>query len=397
MSSASTAPRSEDGIVTTAIPVTADRRLRATLIGGIAVLLWATLALLTTAAQPVPPFQLVALTFGLAFLLGLAKWTLARAGGGAPILSHLRQPAAVWALGVGGLFGYHFFYFTALGNAPAVDASLIAYLWPLLIVLFSALLPGESLRWWHVAGGVAGLARRRPPRPHNAGGGVAFRAEFAFGYLAALAAPSPGPPTRCVAAASAQVPTDAVGGFCGVTALLGLLCHLLFEETALARCRRLAGGSRARPRPGRRGVLLWDYGVKRGDIKALGAFAYATPLLSTAAADRLRPSGGELDAGRLVRAHRRRSRACRQRYVAPALAADGLPARRRHLEAAVLEGRRHNAADEGPVTEAAGGLPAAGRARPPAGRSPTAMSVPSRCVAVRRPSGDSVSVSAAPA
>ena len=42
-------------------------------------------------------------------------------------------------------------------RAPAVEASLIAYLWPLLLVVFSALLPGERLRWWHLAGGVAGL------------------------------------------------------------------------------------------------------------------------------------------------------------------------------------------------------------------------------------------------
>src|SRR3546814_15002276 len=58
----------------------------------------------------------------------------------------------------GGLFGYHVFYFLALRNAPAVEASLIAYLWPLLIVVFSALLPGERLRWFHVAGCALGLA-----------------------------------------------------------------------------------------------------------------------------------------------------------------------------------------------------------------------------------------------
>ena len=61
-------------------------------------------------------------------------------------------------IGIAGLFGYHFFYFTALRNAPAVEASLIAYLWPLFIVLGSALMPGERLRWNHVAGALLGLA-----------------------------------------------------------------------------------------------------------------------------------------------------------------------------------------------------------------------------------------------
>ncbi len=131
---------------------------------------------LTTAAQPVPPFQLMALTFGVAFLLAMGKWIVARLGGGPPVLSHLRQPAKVWALGVAGLFGYHFFYFTALGHAPPADASLIAFLWPLLIVLLSALLPGERLRWWHLAGGLAGLVGAG--LLVTRGGGMALRPEF---------------------------------------------------------------------------------------------------------------------------------------------------------------------------------------------------------------------------
>ena len=35
-------------------------------------------------------------------------------------------PGQVWLVGIAGLFGYHFLYFTALRNAPAVEAGLIA-------------------------------------------------------------------------------------------------------------------------------------------------------------------------------------------------------------------------------------------------------------------------------
>ncbi len=259
----------------------AGRRLRATLVGGIAVLLWATLALLTTATQPVPPFQLVALTFGIAFGLALVRWTLARANGGAPMLSHLRQSGAVWALGVGGLFGYHVFYFTALANAPALDASLIAYLWPLLIVLFSALLPGERLRWWHVAGGVAGLVGAGLLVAQNAGDGVAVRTEFAVGYLAALACALTWSAYSVLSRRFGQVPSDAVGGFCGATAVLGLVAHLLFEETQWPDVGGWLAVFGLGLGPVGAAFFVWDYGVKRGDIKALGAFAYAAPLLST--------------------------------------------------------------------------------------------------------------------
>ncbi|MEE8271717.1 MAG: EamA family transporter, partial [Alphaproteobacteria bacterium] len=126
---------------------------RATLVGGSAVLMWATLALLATLTGGVPPFQLVGMAFAVAFAIGLV-WPAAR---GRSPLAALRQRPAVWALGIGGLFGFHFFFFLALRLAPPVEANLINYTWPLLIVLFSALLPGERLRWWHIAGVLMGL------------------------------------------------------------------------------------------------------------------------------------------------------------------------------------------------------------------------------------------------
>ena len=257
----------------------AANRLRATAIGAIAILLWATLALLTTAAQPVPPFQLMALTFGIAFLLAMGRWSIARWRGGPPVFSHLRQPGRVWALGVAGLFGYHFFYFTALGIAPPADASLIAFLWPLLIVLLSALLPGERLRWWHLAGGVAGLVGAG--LLVTRGGGMALRPEFMSGYLAALACAFTWSTYSVLNRRLGEVPSDAVGGFCGVTALLGLISHLLFEQTQWPEASGWLAVIALGIGPVGAAFFVWDYGVKHGDIKALGALAYAAPLLST--------------------------------------------------------------------------------------------------------------------
>lgn len=245
-----------------------------TAIGAIAILLWSTLAILTTGASQVPPFQLTAMTFAVAFLLALAKWLLA----GERIGQHLRQRPEVWLVGVGGLFGYHFFYFVALRNAPPVEANLINYLWPLLIVLFSALLPGERLRWFHAAGVLAGLAGTVLL---VTGGRLDLRVEFLPGYLAALACALTWSAYSVINRRFGHVPTDAVGGFCGLTAILALLCHLAFETTVwpqgLAWLAVLALGLG----PVGAAFFLWDHGVKHGDIRALGAAAYATPLLST--------------------------------------------------------------------------------------------------------------------
>ena len=113
----------------------------ATLVGCGALALWSLLALLTAASGTAPPFQLAAMTFAIGGALGAASRAV-RPGRSTPC----GKPPRVWALGVGGLFGYHALYFAALRLAPPAEAGLVNYLWPLLIVLFSALLPGERLR-----------------------------------------------------------------------------------------------------------------------------------------------------------------------------------------------------------------------------------------------------------
>ena len=100
----------------------------ATLIGLSAILMWSLLALLTVATGTMPAFQLAAMTFAIGGAVGLLS--LFRRSDG---LQVLRQPLKAWAVGVGGLFGYHALYFLALRFAPPAEAGLLNYLWPLLI------------------------------------------------------------------------------------------------------------------------------------------------------------------------------------------------------------------------------------------------------------------------
>ncbi|MBW8640596.1 EamA family transporter [Hoeflea sp. WL0058] len=248
--------------------------MRATLIGFSAILMWSLLALLTALSGAVPPFQLAAICFLIATLIGLAALS-SRPGS----YRALRQPWPVWLLGVGGLFGYHFFYFTALRNAPAVEAGLIAYIWPLLIVVGSALLPGEKLGWHHVAGTLAGLAGTVLI---IAGKGLSFETQYVFGYATALACAFIWSTYSLVSRRFGAVPTDAVTGFCAATAALALVCHLIWEQTVwpTGATQWLAVfGLGLMPVGG--AFYVWDYGVKHGNIQILGAFSYAAPLFST--------------------------------------------------------------------------------------------------------------------
>ncbi|MDX1614687.1 MAG: EamA family transporter [Candidatus Promineifilaceae bacterium] len=245
------------------------------LIGATAILMWAALASLAALSGAVPPFQLTAMAFSVAFLIGLLLWR--RTGG--PIRAHLRLPGRIWLLGIGGLFGYHFFYFMALRHAPAVEASLIAYLWPLLIVLLSLLLPNETLRWFHVGGALvsflgAGLLV-------TGGRGLTFQAQYSLGYLFALLCALTWSSYSVLSRRAGHVPTSAVGGFCGATAVLATLCHLLFERTVWPTGGEWLAILLLGLGPVGAAFYTWDYGVKRGDIRLLGVLAYAAPLLST--------------------------------------------------------------------------------------------------------------------
>jgi drug/metabolite transporter (DMT)-like permease len=257
-------------------------RLRATLIGGIAVLLWATLALFTSSTGAVPPFLKLALTFGIAFLCAALRWLWLVHKNGIGALGFLRQAWPAWVIGICGLFGYHFFYFNALDRAPPVDASLIAYLWPLLIVLLSALLPGEKLRWEPLAGAALGLAGAALLIVQRGGGGLSLSGAYVVGYLFALACAFTWSGYSLLNRRFGGASTDLVGAFCGATALLGLIAHLLFEDTVLPADAAQWGAIIALGLgPVGLAFFVWDYGVKHGDIKALGACSYLSPLIST--------------------------------------------------------------------------------------------------------------------
>src|ERR1700744_6144476 len=194
----------------------------ATLIGLPAILMWSLLAAMTVATGTIPAFQLAAMTFAIGALVGSFAW-ISRPDA----IKSLRQPPVVWLVGVGGLFGYHALYFLALRFAPPAEAGLLNYLWPLLIVLFSSLLPGERLALHHVIVAMLGLAGTVLLFAGNA----SFAAGQVPGLIAAFVAAFVWAAYSVLSRRLKSVPTDAVAGFCAVTALLAAFVHALVETT----------------------------------------------------------------------------------------------------------------------------------------------------------------------
>lgn len=249
------------------------RTTTATAIGFSAVALWSLLAVLTVATRPVPPFLLTAITFAIGGAAGMV-WVLLR--GGATAL--VKVPLSAYAFGTAGLFGYHFLYFTALRLAPAAEASLICYLWPLFIVLGSGLLPGERLTRRHVAGALLAFSGAALIVAGGAEGVSGALGGYAVAAVAALTWAAYSLGSRHLA----RVPTEAVAVTCLLTALLSGIAHLALEVPAAPAS---PAGWIAVIALGLGPVGLafytWDIGVKAGNIQLLGTASYAAPLLST--------------------------------------------------------------------------------------------------------------------
>ena len=251
-----------------------------------AIALWSTLAVLGVKLAQVPPFLLT----GLALLVGSSlAWPAV-----AMKPARWKVPVEAVALGVYGLFGFHLLLFIALREAPPVNANLLNYLWPLLIVVLAPVfLPAVKLRPQHVLAAITGFAGAAlaiaggdpdaapgPGARSNADVGAVF-----WGYMAALgsafvwATYSLG--TRRLADDGARVPTSAIGLFGAISGLLALLCHVWFEPSVALGLREILLIAFTGLGPLGLAFYLWDRALKHGDPRTIGVLSYLTPLAST--------------------------------------------------------------------------------------------------------------------
>lgn len=248
-------------------------RIAASLIGAVGVVLWATETMLVTLTTSIPPLQTVALAFTFAAAMSPMVWLLT----GTNPLRVLRQPPHVWAVTVVSLVGYHGCIYYATQQAPPAAAALLQSTTPLMIVLASAFLPGERLRWWHVAGaslGFIGVVLLIETGSQSENTGSSFFYLALIGVAAAL--------WGLYSVASRllpDVPSTALGGFYAASAGVTLAAHLLLEPWVSPQPSQWLAIAALGIFPMGLAIYFWDFGVKRGDMQALGAFAYVEPFI----------------------------------------------------------------------------------------------------------------------
>jgi drug/metabolite transporter (DMT)-like permease len=246
--------------------------MQASLLALAAIILWGSLAPLGVSLSHVPPFLLTgcALLIGSAIGLTLSKGRV----------QQWRVPTLTLALGVYGLFGFHFLLFIALRHAPPVQANLVNYLWPLGIVLMAPLfLPGMRLHGLHIAAALLGFAGAALAIV----GGRDLQGGFAWGYIPALASAFVWASYSLLTQRVQAFPSAAIGLFGLVSGLLSLLCHALLETPVdlSAHDWLLLAAMGLGPLGG--AFYLWDAALKRGDARQIGVLSFLTPLLSTLA------------------------------------------------------------------------------------------------------------------
>jgi drug/metabolite transporter (DMT)-like permease len=247
--------------------------MKADLLALAAIVLWGSLAPLGVRLAHVPPFLLtgLGLLVGSVIALPLARFRLSR----------WKVPLSTLMVGIYGLFGFHFLLFMALRNAPAVEANLINYLWPLgMVVMAPLILKGVALHGRHIAAALIGFAGATIAilgRGGSTFAGDGFHAGYAIALASAFVWASYSLLTRRLPA----FPTAAVGGFAAASGLLSLLCHALLEPSIVLSAQDWMlivilglgplGGA----------FFLWDAAIKLGDTRRIGLLAFATPILST--------------------------------------------------------------------------------------------------------------------
>lgn len=247
-------------------------KISPTFIGYLALVVWSLSASAAVHITTLPVFQVLIVTFFLAFLLSVARLTVTKTW------SALKQPWYIWVIGVLGICVQQFFYLKAFQNGPAAQVDIIVYLWPLFLILLIGFLPKEKIKMKHIAAvgiGFIGILIL------NIGDqGIVLSTDHIWGYVYALVCAVLWSGYTLSARYFKKIPTNIVGIYCGIGSIISLIGHLIYEKFVMPTFFQMAVMFFIGLFVSGAAYLMWDYGIKKGNIKLLAILSYMNPILS---------------------------------------------------------------------------------------------------------------------
>lgn len=243
-----------------------------TFIGYLALVIWSLSASAAVHIATLPVFQILIVTFFLAFLLSAGRLTVTRTW------HTLKQPWYIWVIGVLGICAQQFFYLKAFQNGPAAQVDIIVYLWPLFLILLIGFLPKEKIKMKHITAvgiGFIGILIL------NIGDqGIVLSTDHIWGYAYALVCAVLWSGYTLSARYFKKIPTNIIGIYCGIGSIISLIAHLIYEKFVMPTFFQMSVISFIGLFVSGAAYLMWDYGIKKGNIKLLAVLSYMNPILS---------------------------------------------------------------------------------------------------------------------
>lgn len=245
---------------------------RATVLGYLALLFWAGSGVYASVVVNIPTFEVLSIAFLVSFSVTAILLTYRKQW------HKVKQPLLLWVIGMLGVFGNDALFIAAFKHAPAAQADLINYLWPIFIILFAGFLPSEKFSAKYIIAAIFGFMGIFVVIT-NGGHLNNFESKYWLGYLFAFLEAVIWSIYTIVARHYKNTPSAMVGMYCGCSLILALVAHFGFESTVIPSTLELlvmvvigltAQGS---------AYFLWDYGIKKGNFKLLSVLSYANPII----------------------------------------------------------------------------------------------------------------------
>lgn len=229
---------------------------------------------MVTFLNGIPFFELLAIVFCGGFTIMAIRLTNRKEW------HKIKQPWPIWLIGIGGIIGNDFANIAALKSAPAVQVTLINYLWPMFVVILASFLPQQRFTTKHIIASLAGLLAIYIAVTH--GQGLAgFNWHYINGYILALVGSLAWAFYCVVSRYYYKTPIEMLGMYFGVGVIISLICHFYYESTVIPNAFEWFILAAMVLSTSGVAYFCWDFGCKKGNIKLLSILSYGNPIIST--------------------------------------------------------------------------------------------------------------------